>query len=333
MKSIRMLLTLVALVVATLSYLGCDFVQLDDFLDSAPTAQQNGGDASPHWQASSQQPPSPFIVVGSFNIQQFGQTKLGKPEVMNVLTDVARRFDILAIQELRDKDQEVIPKFLDMINRDGSRYLAAVGPRQGYYHPQDRTTYQEQMVFLFDSTRVEILGPGYVLPDPSRKMHRPPYVAQFRCRPSSSSETPFSFVLMNVHVDYDDAIEEFGLMQQFLPNVHQNHPGEDDFILLGDLNREAGDFAGFRWMQNQFAAIPSHWKTNTRQTESYDNIVFDYARTAEFTNQCGVLNLMAEYNLTYEQARDVSDHMPVWAVFSTSEVINKVARQSEPAIR
>ena len=75
---------------------------------------------------------TPQIVIGSFNIQMFGKTKMGKPGVVSILTDIARRFDILAIQELRDKDQGVIPEFLRQINADGSSYAAAVGPRQGY---------------------------------------------------------------------------------------------------------------------------------------------------------------------------------------------------------
>jgi len=32
-----------------------------------------------------------------------------------------------------------------------------------------------------------------------------------------------------------------------------------------------------------------------------------------------VLNLMSEYGLSMEQALEVSDHFPVWAVFSATE--------------
>lgn len=72
------------------------------------------------------------IIIGSFNIQSFGKAKMSNPTVVGALVDIARRFDILAIQELREKDQTVIPQFLSYINQDGAAYAAAVGPRQGY---------------------------------------------------------------------------------------------------------------------------------------------------------------------------------------------------------
>ena len=37
------------------------------------------------------------ITIASFNIQQFGQTKASKPEVMEILSDIIRRYDIVAI--------------------------------------------------------------------------------------------------------------------------------------------------------------------------------------------------------------------------------------------
>jgi len=49
------------------------------------------------------------IRIASFNIQVFGKRKLRKPRVMAVLTDVIRRFDVVAIQEIRSLNQHVVP--------------------------------------------------------------------------------------------------------------------------------------------------------------------------------------------------------------------------------
>src|SRR4051812_26051720 len=43
------------------------------------------------------------IRIGSFNIQVFGSSKLNNPRAMNVLAEVIRRFDVVAIQEVRAK--------------------------------------------------------------------------------------------------------------------------------------------------------------------------------------------------------------------------------------
>ena len=51
----------------------------------------------------------------------------------------------------------------------------------------------------------------------------------------------------------------------------------------------------------------------------YDNIITDQRATGEFTGNWGVLDLMAEFDLTEDQAIKVSDHLPVWAEFSVTE--------------
>jgi len=61
---------------------------------------------------------APRLLIGSFNIQQLGTKKMSKMGVVSVLVDVTRRFDILAIQELREKDQTVIPKVITLPPRD-----------------------------------------------------------------------------------------------------------------------------------------------------------------------------------------------------------------------
>ena len=57
------------------------------------------------------------------------------------------------------------------------------------------------------------------------------------------------------------------------------------------------------------AADPWSW-TPTLQTGT---------ATTEFTGTSAVFDLMDRYNLTMDQALEVSDHMPVWAEFSIYE--------------
>lgn len=254
------------------------------------------------------------IIVGSFNIQTFGRAKMSLPEVVPILVDIARRFDVLAIQELRDRSGETISQFLSLINQDGSQFRAVISPSVGN---QD-SSYSEQLVYVYDSQQIELLGTPYVADDPNQQMSRPPFVAHFRCR-AYPGEFGFSFVLMNAHTSPQTTAIEFTALQQIIPLVRRNHPQEDDFILLGDLNEEPGKFIAYSWFQNQTVAIPSRWKTNTRMTKNYDNLVFDAQRSSEFTKQAGVMDIRQEYQLTLEQALQVSDHLPVWSVFSTRE--------------
>ena len=92
---------------------------------------------------------------------------------------------------------------------------------------------------------------------------------------------------------------------------------DDAVILLGDLNadeRHLGEL-GELPITAAITGVP----TNTRKNKSYDNIIFDGRATTEYTGQFGVLDLMTEFALTKDEALVVSDHMPVWAVFSAVE--------------
>ena len=68
------------------------------------------------------------IKIASFNIQVFGQSKSSKPEVMEILADIIRGFDIVAIQEVRDKPGTAIVRLLNTVNSNGSKYDYIIGP-------------------------------------------------------------------------------------------------------------------------------------------------------------------------------------------------------------
>jgi len=150
--------------------------------------------------ASAQPAPKPWdaLLIASFNIQVFGASKLSKPNVVEILARVVRKFDIVAIQEVRAKSDDILPRFLQAVNADGSRYHYVIGPREG------RTSSKEQYVFVYDTTRVEVdpssLG---TIPDPSDRLHRPPLVARFRTL-VNPPQAAFTFWLVNTHTDPDE---------------------------------------------------------------------------------------------------------------------------------
>ncbi len=252
------------------------------------------------------------IRIASFNIQVFGMSKLRKPDVMDVLAQVVRRFDVVAIQEVRSKDQSVLPQFTALVNADGAHYDYVLGPRLG------RTSSKEQYAIMFDTTRIEAdRSSVYTAADPQDLLHREPMVARFRVL-GLPAEQAFTFTLVDIHTDPDETTTELDALADVFLAVQGNNSGEDDVILLGDLNVDEyhlgrlGRLPGIAW-------VVSDVTTNTRRTKSYDNLVFNRQATAEYTGRWGVMNLMDEYGLSEAQALKVSDHLPVWAEFGTRE--------------
>jgi deoxyribonuclease-1-like protein len=252
------------------------------------------------------------IKVCSFNIQVFGTSKLKKPQVMDVLTKVVRQFDVVAIQEVRSTDDTVMSRFVEMINADGSRYDFILGPRLG------RTNSKEQYAFLFNTSRIEVdRNFVYTVPDPQDLLHREPMVARFRVR-GVPADIAFAFNLVDIHTDPDETATELDALADVFVGVQRNGSGEDDVILLGDLNVDEYHLGRLGRLPNISAAITGI-ATNTRRDKMYDNIVFDRRVTIEYTGKWGVLDLMKEFALTEKAALEVSDHCPVWAEFSMFE--------------
>lgn len=274
-------------------------------------APPSRNDVIPADSASSQRS-NDKLSIATFNIQVFGESKLQKPQVMDVLVQVVRQFDIVAIQEVRAKSDNILPRFLAAINADGSRYDFLIGPRLG------RTASTEQYAIIYDTMKVEYEPTSVgTISDPADLLHREPFVARFRTR-VATPEQGFSFWLVVTHTDPDEVKEEVAALADVFQIMQSADSREDDVILLGDLNASEsqlgrlGQIPGITW-------VVRDTMTNTRQTKAYDNILFDQQATSEYLGRWGVFNLERAFGLTRDEALQVSDHYPVWAEFQILE--------------
>ena len=251
------------------------------------------------------------VRIASFNIQVFGEKKLANPRVRSLLADIVRRFDVVAIQEIRSK-QDILPQFVDAINATGRHYDYVIGPRLG------RTTSKEQYAFVFDTASIEVdRNALYTVSDPDDLLHREPLVGWFRVR-GPTPDQAFTFSLVDIHTDPDETTQELDALADVFRAVRNDGRGEDDVILLGDLNVDdrhlgkLGQISQIHWAVSGVA-------TNTRGNKLYDNIIFSELATSEYTGRWGVFDMIREFNITVEEALEISDHMPVWAEFSLYE--------------
>jgi endonuclease/exonuclease/phosphatase family metal-dependent hydrolase len=260
--------------------------------------------------APPRQPASNTIAIGSFNIQVFGTSKINKHPTIDIIATVVRSFDVLAIQEIRTQDDHFLDQFMQLVNSTGSQYAYLIGPRLG------RTSSKEQYAFLYNTARIEVSPTSVTtLLDPNDLLHREPFVALFRARDAPPAQA-FTFWLVNIHTDPDEVASEVSVLADAFQVVQQQ--GDDDVILLGDLNaseNQLGPLGKLPGIRCAITGIP----TNTRGNKTYDNMIFDSRKTTEFTGQSGVWNLMASFGLTQEQALEISDHFPIGAIFSIYE--------------
>lgn len=294
-----------------------------------PPQQVQGGYAQPASMGA-----GPTVRIATFNIQTFGQSKAEKPYVMHTIAEVVRRFDVVAIQEIRTQDDYFVQTLLrDYVNAGGrAQYAASVSPRLG------RTVSTEQYAFLYNTATIDISQEvDFVLTDRNDALHREPHVALFRTR-VVPPERAFTFILMNIHTDPDEAMDEMNALYgayQAVQRMSIHGAVEDDVILLGDLNTNVpaappgqgssharslapADIGLLARVEGIYPVIRDR-STNTRGTRLHDNLLVPRITTTEFTGRAGVFDLEAEFRLSQEQALQVSDHLPVWAEFSAYE--------------
>lgn len=252
------------------------------------------------------------IKIASFNIQVFGEKKLANRAAMGVIVELLRRYDVVAIQEVRAVSDEILPRFIAELNATGRGYDYVIGPRLG------RTTSKEQYAFVFDQATVEIdRAASYTVQDPGDRLHREPLVACFRTR-GAPPQQAFTFTLINIHTDPDEFKSEVDALADVVRAVRNDGRGEDDVLLLGDLNaseKQLGQLGRVPDYQPLVMGVP----TNTRGSKTYDNLIYPRSATVEFTGQWGVTDFARDYQLSEAQALEVSDHRPIWGEFSVYE--------------
>ena len=289
-----------------------------------PTTQAAGIHGSPAATGSA-------IRIASFNIQVFGNTKASNPPVIRTLAEIVRQFDLVAIQEIRSKNDYLIPNFVKLINQPGRRgqpgkhYDHVIGPRLGY------TSSKEQYAFIFDAERVEIDPQSvYTVGDPDGLMHREPLVATFRTRGVDPLHA-FTFTLVNVHTDPDQVSAELDALADVYRAVRQSSQGEDDIILLGDFNADDRHLERLGKIPGIYPLVVGTW-TNTRQNRQYDNLIIHRPSTTEYMGRWGVFDVVRRWNLTEQQALQISDHFPIWAEFSIYErdYAGRIASRQKP---
>ena len=255
------------------------------------------------------------LVVGAFNVQVFGTTKAAREDVMDVLGKTIRSYDLIAIQEIRDRSGTALPALLAEVNSDGSRYAYVASERLG------RTVSKEQYAYFYNVDTVKLLGVPQTYPEPegTDPFHREPFVVWFE-----GVLDPVSAVCAVIHTDPDEATEEIDSLTDVVDWIYTAYPSEPDVIVMGDFNADGRYFdeesesplraSGYHWL------IGNEYDTTTGDTVmTYDRIVITPSLDDEYAGTAGVFRYDDLFGVFPPLLTGVSDHYPVYAVFTTGD--------------
>lgn len=320
MKSIPFYPLMVLLLVGLGGYLGCDPNSIEIPNGVSSTSSVTPGTASGTLQLTTSVPArtQSTILVGSFNMERLGPSKLNEPWILEKFASIIRQFDVIALQEITSKDQRTLPYLVEQLNATGGTYSYTISPRIG----REATGYFEQYAYVYDTTRiVSSADSSYVVADPADVLHREPYVGHFQT--ITNSGQPYRFVLINIHTDPDEISHELNVLADVYKNVRQFEYPEDDVILLGDINASPTQLLGLGQIPDLMPVI-TQMPTNTRKNKALDNFLIDRVGTREYTGRSGTLDMERAFQIKMQDAERISDHMPIWAEFSIVEQSNTV---------
>ena len=189
------------------------------------------------------------LRLGSWNIQNFGNAKTGRPAVMAAIGGIAARYDVLSVQELSQvptnpgscsvdgETGTAACSLLDALNGAAAprTFELAASPRACTFDScGDATTYNEQYMIVWDSSKLELVGSA-VYPDPSGVYERDPWAAHLR-----ETASGVEFAVLAIHTPPSRAEEEVLAMGDVLEWAATTLC--DNVLLVGDYNAD-GSYA------------------------------------------------------------------------------------------
>lgn len=254
------------------------------------------------------------VKIGTWNIENLGPKKRRDPVKFPAIAKVIASYDLLAAQEITDKEGETPQALLDEIQRSAPNMRLMLSPRTGCQPANAKG--QEQYAFYYRSDIFQPIGDLQLYDDSDKdEFSREPAVARFR------ASGGWTFAIATIHTDPDVAPKEIESLASVVDWMKRRYPDEDDFIVLGDFNAGKAytktsqldhmrlrDHAYFTWV------VPDSADTTlAAKPQAHDRIVLSVnTGKGEWTGDWGV-------DQCFTVKEDLSDHWPVWAIFSESE--------------
>ncbi|XP_060080632.1 deoxyribonuclease-1-like [Ylistrum balloti] len=249
------------------------------------------------------------IRVAAFNIKSFGRSKMKKPEVANIIKQIVLEYDIILIQEIRDRRGKALRKLHNLINMTAP-YGLVKSRRVG------TSSYKEQYAFFYRPDKLTVLK-SYIYRDSNNEFERDPFSVLVK---PNNTDPGAVFAVIGIHTKPMNAVTEI----KHLYNVYEDllkRWNVSNVMVIGDMNADCS-YASiaqlrelpiymtgrFRWLINNDADTTTS-KTNC----AYDRLLYTGRRLtyAVLPWTAGPYLFDQRYGLTNNQTKAVSDHYPV----------------------
>ncbi|CAC9975814.1 endonuclease/exonuclease/phosphatase family protein [Flavobacterium panici] len=242
----------------------------------------------------------------SWNLENFGKSK--SQSTLNFIANTVRDYDIVAIQEVVAGygGSQTVAKLAILLNEKGSKWDYVISD------PTSGTSYKkERYAFLWKTNKAKLKGEPWLEKKYNLEIDREPYFATFEINKKT-------FTLVNFHAitkskQPETEIKYFKFLPQQYPNLN--------LVFTGDFNCPESHTVFNPLKKMGYTSMLQKQKTTLKQkcngdiclASEFDNTFYNPNRLNHIDS--GVILFYKKFN-TLQDARKISDHIPIWLEFS-----------------
>lgn len=242
----------------------------------------------------------------SWNIENFGKSKSNQE--IAFIANTVKDFDIVTIQEVVAGygGAQAVARLADALNQKGVKWDYRIS------EPTSSSAYKtERYAFLWKTNKTKLIGKPWLERNYHLEIDREPYFATFEIK--GKNVTIASFHAITKSKQPETEIKYF----KFLPQEYSNL----NLIFAGDFNcpQSHSVFNPLKKMgyspilKNQKTTLKVKSKGNNYLASEYDNIFYKTS-SINYINS-DVILFYKKFN-SLQEARKITDHLPVWFEFS-----------------
>jgi endonuclease/exonuclease/phosphatase family metal-dependent hydrolase len=242
----------------------------------------------------------------SWNLENFGKSK--SEETISYIANSLKEYDIIAIQEVVAGygGAQAVAKLVDELNRKGAKWDYVISDRTS------SSVYKtERYAFIWKTSQLKKIGKAWLEKKYHLEIDREPYFCTFEYENKQFTVANFHAITKNKQPETE--IKYF----KFLPDEYPTL----NLIFTGDFNCPQSHTVFNPLKKMGYQSILVDQKTSLKKECKNDNCLaseFDnmYFKTSKITTlNSGVISFYKNFN-SLNEARIISDHIPIWFEFS-----------------
>lgn len=242
----------------------------------------------------------------SWNLENMGKSK--SDQEIRFMAHTVNNYDIIAIQEVVAGlgGAQAVARLADELNRKGAKWDYVISD------PTSSSAYKtERYAYIWKTIHIKKIGRAWLERKYQREIDREPFFCTFEYR--NKQFTVVNFHAITKKMLPETEIKYFKLLPSEYPNLN--------LIFAGDFNCPQSHTVFIPLKKMGYKSILINQKTSLKKTvkngkylaSEFDNMFYNTAKIKSINK--GFIPFYTFFK-SFEEARMISDHLPIWFEFS-----------------